>query len=131
MMKPKILIIDDDAAITQQLFWMLCDEFEVMTANNLSSAVRRAIIYEPDVVILDLHLPPTLDSVETGLRVLDYVKGHLPATEVFVVSSETSPATQKDCLARGAKAVLNKPLDIERLVTLVRRSAHMRKFAVA
>jgi DNA-binding NtrC family response regulator len=130
-MKPKILIVDDDAAITQQLFWTLCDDFEVMTANNLSLAVRRAVIYEPDVVILDLHLPPTLDSVETGLRVLDYVRGHLPAAEVFVVSSASSAETQKDCLSRGAAAFIGKPLDIERLVTLVRRSAHARKFAVA
>ena len=130
-MKPKILIVDDDAAITQQLFWTLCDDFEVMTANNLSSAVRRAVIYEPDLVILDLHLPPTLDSVETGLRVLDYVRGHLPAAEVLVVSSEASPETQKDCMRRGAGAFIAKPLDIERLVTLVWRSAHARKFAVA
>ena len=40
MTKPKVLIVDDDVAITQQLFWTLCDEFEVMTANNLSSAIR-------------------------------------------------------------------------------------------
>src|SRR5437764_490246 len=47
MTKPKVLIVDDDVAITQQLFWTLCDEFEVMTANNLSSAIRRATIGSP------------------------------------------------------------------------------------
>src|SRR5215218_11346170 len=88
MTKPKVLIIDDDVAITQQLFWTLCDEFEVMTANGLSSAIRRATIYEPDVAILDLHLPPTLDAPDTGLRILDYVKSHLPASKVFVASSD-------------------------------------------
>ena len=40
-MKPKVLIVDDDVAITQQLYWTLCDEFEVMTANSLSLAIRR------------------------------------------------------------------------------------------
>ena len=40
-MKPKVLIVDDEVAVTQQLFWTLCEEFEVMTANNLSSAIRR------------------------------------------------------------------------------------------
>jgi CheY-like chemotaxis protein len=90
MMKPKLLIVDDDAAITQQLFWTLCDDLEVMTAKDLSTAVRRTVIDEPHLVILDLHLPPTPDSVETGLRVLDYIKGHLPAAGVFVVSSESS-----------------------------------------
>ena len=58
----KILIVDDDPAITQQLFWTLCDEYDVMTANDLASAVRRVTIYEPAVSILDLHLPPVPDS---------------------------------------------------------------------
>lgn len=122
-MKPKVLIIDDDLAITQQLFWTLCDDFEVMTANNLSTAVRRVVIYEPDIVILDLHLPPTLDSLDTGLRILDYVKGHVPTARVFVISSEASGSTRKECFERGADGFLEKPLEVEQLISTVRRSA--------
>jgi len=40
-MKPRILIVDDDDAITQQLFWTLCDEYEVMTANDMPTAIRQ------------------------------------------------------------------------------------------
>ncbi|MBA3241208.1 MAG: response regulator transcription factor [Acidobacteria bacterium] len=120
-MKPKVLIIDDDVAITQQLFWTLCDEFEVLTANSLSSAIRRATIYEPDISILDLHLPPTLDAPDTGLRVLEYIKQQLPSSKVFVVSSGASVELQKDCIRRGADGFLSKPLDVERLVETVRR----------
>src|SRR5437660_11307856 len=96
-MKPKVLIVDDDVAITQQLFWTLCDEFDVMTANNLSSAIRRATIYEPDVAILDLHLPPTLDAPDTGLRVLDYVMHHLPSSAVFIATSDPSIEMRRHC----------------------------------
>ncbi len=121
-MKPKILIVDDDAAVTQQLFWTLCDEFEVFTANDLSSAVRRATIYEPDLVILDLHLPPAADTPEVGLRILDYVKAHLPASKVFVVSAGAGVEAQKDSMRRGADAFCAKPLEIERLLELLRRA---------
>ncbi|MGH9901540.1 MAG: response regulator, partial [Pyrinomonadaceae bacterium] len=121
-MKPKVLIVDDDFAITQQLFWMLCDEFEVMTANDLASAIRRATIYEPDVSILDLHLPPTLDSPAAGLRVLEYVKAHFPASKVFVISSAADVEMQKACIRGGADVVLSKPLDVEQLLSSVRRS---------
>jgi DNA-binding NtrC family response regulator len=120
--KPKVLIVDDDAAVTQQLFWTLCDEFEVMTANDLGSAIRRATIYEPDLVILDLHLPPASDTPEVGLRILDYVKSQLPAAKVFVASAGAGVETQKDCVRRGADAVLAKPLEIERLLELLRRA---------
>lgn len=121
-MKPKVLIVDDDAAVTQQLFWTLCDEFEVFTANDLSSAVRRVTIYEPDLVILDLHLSPAADTPEVGLRVLDYVKAHLPAAKVFVVSAGADIEAQKDTMRRGAAAFCAKPLEIERLLELLRRA---------
>lgn len=130
-MKPKVLIIDDDVTITQQLFWTLCDEFEVLTANSLSSAIRRATIYEPDISILDLHLPPTLDAPDTGLRVLEYVKQQLPSSKVFVVSSGASAELQRDCIRRGADGFLVKPIDVERLLETVRRTAHASRLAAA
>ena len=130
-MKPKVLIVDDDVAVTQQLFWTLCEEFEVMTANNLATAIRRATIYEPDIAILDLHLPPTLDAPDTGLRVLDYVKAHLPASKVFVVSSAATAEQQKDCIRRGADGFLSKPLDVEHLLSTVRRTALARRLEAA
>lgn len=119
-MKPKLLIVDDDVAITQQLFWMLCDQFDVTTANDLSSAVRRATIFEPNIAIIDLHLPPTLDSSDTGMRILAYIKSHLPATKVFVVSSAAGVEIQKECYRHGADAFLGKPLDVEQLLSVVR-----------
>jgi len=130
-MKPKVLIVDDDVAITQQLFWTLCDEFEVMTANSLSSAIRRATIYEPDIAILDLHLPPTLDAPDTSLRILDYVKSHLPGSKVFVASSDPSVEMRKDCILRGADGFFDKPLDVERLLSTVRRTAIARRLPAA
>ena len=130
-MKPKVLIIDDDVTITQQLFWTLCDEFEVLTANSLSSAIRRATIYEPDISILDLHLPPTLDAPDTGLRVLEYVKQQLPSSKVFVVSSGATPELRRDCTRRGADGFLDKPLDVERLLETVRRTALTSRLAAA
>ena len=130
-MRPKVLIVDDDVAITQQLFWTLCDEFEVMTANDLSTAIRRTNIYEPDVTILDLHLPPTLDAPDTGLRILDYVKSHLPASKVFVASSDPSVEMHKDCIRRGADGFFDKPLDVERLISTVRRAALSHRLVAA
>ena len=131
MTKPKVLIVDDDVAITRQLFWTLCDEFEVMTANDLSSAIRRATIYEPEVAILDLHLPPTLDAPDAGLRVLDFVKRHLPSSKIFISSSDPSVAMRKDCIRRGADDFFDKPLDVERLLSTVGRTALSRRLAAA
>ena len=123
--KRKVLVVDDDAAVTQQLFWTLCDEFEVLTADGLSSAIRRATTYEPDVVLLDLHLPPTLDAPDTGLRILDHVKSHLPASKVFVISSDSSGEVRRECIRRGADGFFDKPPDLARLLAELKRPASL------
>jgi DNA-binding NtrC family response regulator len=130
-MKQKLLIVDDDVAITRQLFWMLSDEFEVLTAHDLQTAIRRATVYEPDVAILDLHLPPTVNSTDTGMRILEYVKAHLPSSKVFVISSAAGAETQKDCIRQGADGFLSKPLDVEKLLTLVRRLGMVEQLSAA
>ena len=114
-MKPRILIVDDDDAITQQLFWTLCDDYEVMTANDLPTAIRRATIYEPAISILDLHLPPVVDSPEGGLRILKYIKAHIKNTKVLVISCADSIETQKACYAAGADEFLDKPFETDQL----------------
>ena len=122
-MKPRVLIVDDDDAVTQQLFWTLCDEYEVMTAHDLQTAVRRATIYEPSVSILDLHLPPVVNSPEVGLRILGYLKDRLPHSKVLIISSETDEAMQEACFANGADEFLDKPFEIEQLLAAMRRMA--------
>lgn len=122
-MKPRILIVDDDEAITQQLFWTLSDDYDVVTANDLPSAVRRATIYEPAVSILDLHLPPEAESPEVGLRVLEYLKTHLPESKVLVMTSANGMDTRKACCAVGADEFLDKPFDTEKLLATMRRMA--------
>jgi DNA-binding NarL/FixJ family response regulator len=89
----------------------------------MQTAVRRATIYEPDVSILDLQLPPDVDSPDTGLRIIEYIKAHLPESKVLVISSNGDHETQKACFAVGADGFLNKPFDTELLLSTVRRIA--------
>jgi two-component system chemotaxis response regulator CheY len=118
-MKPRILIVDDDEAITQQLFWTLSDDYDVVTANDMQSAVRRASVYEPAVSLLDLHLPPVIETPEVGLRVLEYLKRHLPASKVLVITSARE--NRSACKAVGADGFLAKPFDTEQLLTTMRQ----------
>jgi DNA-binding NtrC family response regulator len=120
--KTKVLIVDDDAAVRQQLFWMLCDDYEVVTAHDLQSAMREAMIYEPQIAILDLHLPPAADTPEVGLHILEYLKEHSPHSKVLIVSSDACAVTRKACAQRGADGFLSKPFDVESLLSTVRRT---------
>ena len=122
-MKPRILIVDDDESITQQLFWTLADDYDVVTANDMQTAVRRARVYEPAVSILDLHLPPVADSPEVGLRIVEYLKAHVPDSKILIMTSASALETRKACYAAGVDEFLDKPFDTEKLLAAVRRMA--------
>ena len=122
-MKPRILIVDDDEAITKQLFWTLCDDYDVVTANDMQTAVRRAKVYEPAVSILDLHLTAGVDSPEAGLRIVKYLQSHLPESKILIMTSASGIETRKACHAVGVDEFLDKPFDTEQLLTTMRRMA--------
>ena len=126
-MKPRILIVDDDEAITQQLYWTLCDEYDVVTANDMQTAIRRATFYKPDISILDLQLPPETSSTSIGFRILEFLKGHLPNSYVLIMSSHDSPEIRRRCYAAGADEYFDKPFEIEDLLASICRLSPVHK----
>jgi CheY-like chemotaxis protein len=122
-MKPRILIVDDDEAVTQQLFWTLNEDYDVVTANDMQTAIRRVTFYQPAVSLLDLYLPPEVDSPKVGLRILDYIKTHFPDSKVLVMTSAGAVETRKVCYAAGADEFLDKPFETEKLLSTIRRLA--------
>ncbi|HKO60913.1 MAG TPA: response regulator [Pyrinomonadaceae bacterium] len=121
-MKPRVLIVDDDEAITQQLFWTLSEDYDVVTANDMQTAIRRATVYAPSVSILDLNFPPN-DSPVIGLRILEYLKSHIPNSKVLVVTAATGIDLRRTCYAVGADEFLDKPFDVEQLLRTMRKLA--------
>ncbi len=53
----KILIIDDDAALQEQLAWALKNDFELVQCGDRDQALKAAVTEIPNLVLLDLHLP--------------------------------------------------------------------------
>jgi DNA-binding response OmpR family regulator len=120
-MKPRILIVDDDSHITQQLYWTLCDEYDVVTANDMQTAIRRATFYKPDISILDLQMPPATDSPATGLQLLEFIKGHLSHSKVLIMSSNCTTEVKRACFAAGADGFFAKPFELEDMLANICR----------
>ena len=125
-MKPRVLIYDKDQAITRQLFWTLCDNYDVVTANDLQTAVRRAAAHEPALAVLDLSTPWSPDSDDTGVRILLYVKGQFPKSRILGMTSEIFPESKQKYLRLGVDEILDKPFDTQRLLDFMRRLAPLR-----
>jgi len=54
----KILIVDDDKSTTLLLEIILSkDKYEIATVNNSNEALSTALLYGPDLILLDLMMP--------------------------------------------------------------------------
>lgn len=68
----------------------------------------------PDLVVSD-HLMPHL----TGLEVLAWVSQHAPETPFVILSALAVPYIREPALRLGAAAVIEKPIDVASLQTVI------------
>ena len=127
-MKPRILVFDTDQAITKQLFWTLCEDYDVVTANDLPAALRRVASYQPVAALVELGASARNDSADSGLRIVDYLKSHLPQVRILGMTSELRPELKKKLIVHGVDELLDKPFETEQLLGLLRRLAPLRSF---
>jgi len=70
--KHKLLIVDDDETLQQQLRWAF-DDFDVSLAGSRAAAMA---VFEQEpapIVLLDLGLPPDQDGPSEGLAALESI----------------------------------------------------------
>jgi signal transduction histidine kinase/ActR/RegA family two-component response regulator len=108
-----ILYIEDNLSNLKLIEHLLGRRGDVrlLTAMQAKLGLELAREHEPDIILLDLHLPDM--SGEEALRELR----HDPLTRgicVVVVSADATPGQIKRILDNGADAYLTKPLDIKR-----------------
>jgi len=119
--RPRLLIVEDDAGLQAQLKWAY-EDFEVTVVGDQASALAAMRAVEPEVVTLDLGLPPDPDGTSEGFAVLDAIMAMRPQTKVIVASGHGARESALNAIARGAYDFYQKPVDIEELGLIVRRA---------
>lgn len=110
--KPRILLVDDEAAITSTLAPFLERAgFMLDVADNGETALLRVASFAPDLIILDV-LMPKLDGREV-CRQLRAAGNWTPIIMLTQVGEATERAM---ALEEGADDYLNKPFDPQELV---------------
>ncbi len=122
--KPKLLVVEDDPGLQAQLKWAW-EDFDVVIAGDRASALAALRSDPPDVVTLDLGLPPDPDGTSEGMAVLDEIMALKPETKVIVASGHGARESALDAIARGAYDFYQKPLDIDALGLIVRRALQL------
>ena len=109
--KRKILYIEDNLSNLTLVEQLLADQSDVdlITAMQGRLGFELALQHNPDLILLDLHLPDL-----PGWTVLDQLKRNLATSHipVVVISADATKRQIDRLLAAGARSYLTKPLDV-------------------
>ena len=112
---PRILIVDDEAAIQRFLRTALdTGEFSLHQAENGHAALAAAVAIKPDVILLDLGLPD-MDGVEVIRRIREWSQ-----VPILVLSVREREDDKVKALDAGADDYLTKPFGIGELTARIR-----------
>lgn len=113
----QILIVDDDALVTSSLRRLLASGHDVEVASSVDVALQRMATKRFDLILCDLMMPD-LTGMDLHERVLrdhaDQAKG------LVFMSAGVFTSRAREFVAARPECVLEKPLDLDRLLALVR-----------
>ena len=116
-MTERVLLVDDEANIRRMLAALLHAEgFETVEAASGPAALLAAERSEPDVVMLDLLMPPGPD----GIEVLGTLRERGIQAPVIMMSGKAQLSDAVRATQRGAFQFLEKPLSPEAVLVTLR-----------
>jgi DNA-binding NarL/FixJ family response regulator len=117
--RKKALVVDDSQTILHAICSLLEHHDMVQVAGRAESgtqALDAVLDLKPDMVLMDADMPGM-----SGLRTALLFSQMAPATEVILMSMDTSPGFRAACAACGAKAVIYKARFLRELSALLER----------
>ncbi|MDB4949154.1 MAG: Two-component system response regulator [Gemmatimonadetes bacterium] len=125
--RARILIIDDEAANVRLLERLLAHEgcAGAVSLTDPREALALFEVYQPDLVLLDLHMPH-----RDGLEVLADLRGATPPgsfVPILVLTADVTSRAKTAALSGGASDFLVKPLDTAEVLLRIRNLLRMRQ----
>jgi len=123
MAAARILIVDDQAAVREELAFALGYEgFETVEAANGTEALAK--LDNVDVVLLDIKMPG-LD----GMQVLSTIQEQKPGLAVVMITGHGDIETAVVAIRSGAYDFLTKPFDTDRVLVSIKNALKMQALA--
>jgi DNA-binding NtrC family response regulator len=117
---PKILIIEDEAAIRNVIKNILLEEdktYEMDLAEDGEEGLQKIMETDYDLIISDIKMPK-----KDGIQVLVESLDHNPDLSFLMISGHGDIETAVDCIKKGAFDYISKPPDLNRFLSTVRNA---------
>ncbi len=117
-MLPRILVVDDEQGIRAALGQLLEYEgYDVRTAKSAPEGLGEFEKWRPELVFMDVKMAG-MDGIE-ALRRIKHID---PAVSVVMISGHATIQTAVEATQLGAYDILEKPLDTDRILVLLRNA---------
>jgi putative nucleotidyltransferase with HDIG domain len=123
---PRILIVDDEAEITEILADLLSEDYECLRAGSAEQALAELRGGQFQLVISDITMPGM-----SGLEMIPHVKALSPDTVVVMISGMQTVESAIGALRLGAFDYLMKPFDLRQVEAVVKRALEHYELVVA
>jgi CheY-like chemotaxis protein len=113
-----VILAADDNPTTLMVLTSYLEALEcrVVTAPNGAEALAQAQAAQPDLILLDIHMPD-LD----GLTVVRRLRAAGSAVPVIALTALAMPGDRERCLTAGANDYLSKPMSLDNLTHVIVR----------
>ena len=118
----RVLVVDDsDQLVSLIEMWLEDEGYDVVTATSGRQALESAAAYRPDVVLLDLIIPPP-----DGLVVCERLRRQPQPPVVILMTGVSDPVRLHRVEEYGVFLLLHKPLAQETVLDAVSRARRQR-----
>jgi DNA-binding NarL/FixJ family response regulator len=118
----KILVVDDAPMMRQRIIESLMETGTtrlICLAEDVRSALDAMREVEPQIVLLDIHMPGSTD-IQNGIELLRWIKQARESTHVVMLTNLSDPAYREAARRLGAYAFLDKSLEFGQLPGIIK-----------
>jgi response regulator RpfG family c-di-GMP phosphodiesterase len=124
--KPRLLIVDDEAAVRGVLHDLLEQSYRCAEASSAEQALSMLRIQPYDLVISDITM-----AGMSGLEMIPYIKAISPDSVIVMVSGMQTIESAINALRLGAFDYLMKPFDLRQVEAAIQRAHEHHELIVA
>ncbi len=118
----KLLIVEDNIGLREQMKWALNEMYAVVEADGDAACMEVFEAEHPRLVCLDMGLD---NLPEKGLDIINSLLLKDPTVKIIVITAQTNETLGQRCIAKGAFDYLRKPIDIDELKVILARAGRM------
>ena len=124
MNQPRVLIVDDDAALLQALpetLRLRMCQVTVDTADSAAAALDQIAARDYDAIVTDIKMPGM-----DGLALMAEIRRRRPDTPILMITGHGEDVLAIQALRGGAHDFIQKPIDRDHIVVSLRRAIRAR-----